>query len=418
MWLKQACLPKLYQTTRREVAAMTPLVFASFGFSWLWIASAGDLCSSMETEGQSGCSNGKGIGAALIQRKVHGSMQVVADEVDRNSKETTLGHALQLVTQLVDKSGGHSWNMTADEKLAVETIRDMVQDLFNGSLIQHGEDQFEVDEARDRIQRCTDDAANTQLGAVTEKHNQADVSRNAHRECRERENKIIENTTEECRTYHSYRKNEGNFNPFPTCMSTQLTFDKIKTDNAVDKRNMEECLVKTVEMLRPLYHHYLGCKESNDLRTSVNLECDNKQREFEEDFCHYSAELDFACSTHDGCRNAAIQGQSRTHEEVKKAEDARKADWETAEHILCLIQVFEQDNSDKADQLNECMDASVDTSRIDIDYHETPAGDPCPGSWRTDRPCDDAWLETEYRSQTGWFNSTTINECTACITQR
>merc|ERR1719330_910237 len=58
----------------------------------------------METEGQNGCSNRNGVGAALIQSKLHSSSQVVADEMEGNPKEPTLGHASRLVTPSVEKS--------------------------------------------------------------------------------------------------------------------------------------------------------------------------------------------------------------------------------------------------------------------------------------------------------------------------
>jgi len=166
-----------------------------------------------------------------------------------------------------------------------------------------------------------------------------------------------------------------------------------------------------VETLRPLYKEYLGCKESNNRRKAVSLECNREQQEFEADYCTYASDLETKCSTYSRCRSVAIGARGGTHDAVRKAEEARKADWVTATHILCLLRVFETDNGDKKARLDECMDATVSTENITVVYHQIPDADPCPTEEHV--PCDEAWLQMEYRSK-AWYNSSTINQCIAC----
>jgi len=377
------------------------------------IASAGDLCSPMEAEGQAGCSSGQGIGAALIQRRLQGSKQVIADEVGADSQmgETTLGHALSFVTALAKKSEGHDWTMSAEEQLAIQTIADMIEDLFNGSLIQFHEDQAEVNMARDRIVDCSEDADQHHDDVVTPVKERANESRLDHAQCRRDENIVIIHTHHHCMLYHNYRKNPSNFNPFPDCMATALTWPHIKTDEHAAKHAMEECLVLTVETLKPMYDLYLGCREWNWNRTNTSLNCNGKQTKFEEDFCHYAGSLHSKCFTHTQCVDQMIADRNDTHAAVRKAEIARKADWTTATHIKCLLQVFEKTNADKTAQLNDCVQAEVDTSSITIDYPLIPPPVPCPVE--ENLPCDDTWLENEYRTK-DWYNSTAMTTCTPC----
>jgi len=394
---------------------MAHLVFASFGLSWLVSASAaGDLCSPMQTEGQAGCSSGTGMGAALIQRQLQGSKQVLADEVGTDSKtgENSLGHALNFLTALAEKSEGHDWTMTDDEKMAIETIKEMIADLFNGSLIQFAEDQQEVIRARRRINQCSHDADERHNTTVIPERQEANRARVDHAQCRIRENNMIANTSRWCTSYHNYRKNEDNFDPFPDCMATALTWNNIKTDEHVKKHAMEACLVLTVETLLPLYKELLACRRANGHRIDVGAECDRKQTKFEEDFCDYAHHLHSKCHARSICVRDKIAERNVTHDWVRKAEIARKADWKTATHIECLLQVFERDNANKTAQLNECAWAEVDTSNITIHYPRIPPIPPCPVEEST--PCDQAWLETEYRSQE-WYNSSTIDTCTPCL---
>merc|ERR1740121_2690975 len=194
--------------------------------------------------------------------------------------------------------------MTNDEKDALKLIRELVGTIFNGSLIQFGEDQLEVDSARDRISNCTTDSRNTNTTVVFPAKQTMNTSRGDHATCRVRENKIITNTSQECASYHTYRKDSNNFDDFPswpTCMSTHLTFNKIKSDDATEKQNMESCLEATMKTLKPLYQKYSGCKEENDRRKGVISECNTEQEEFEKDFCEYAWVLDSSCSTYSGC---------------------------------------------------------------------------------------------------------------------
>jgi len=315
------------------------------------------------------------------------------------------------MTMMAEKSNGHNFSIPEEEEDAIDAIKDMIDELFRGSLIQFSEDQLEVYAAKERILNCSVDARNHHDNFIIPEEDEANRARVEHKQCRIRENNIIANTSQECASYHSYRKNPDNFDPPLDCMATALTWDKIKTDDYDAKHSMEECLVLTVETLEPLYHEYLGCKESNDLRKNVSEECHRKQTNFEDDFCDYAYKLKSKCHTRANCVDRETARRSATHAWVEKAEAARKADWKTGTHILCLLQVFERDNANKTAQLNECAWAEVDTSNITIVYPDVPPVPPCPveETW----PCNDTWLETEYRSQ-DWYNSSTINTCTAC----
>merc|ERR1719221_2113296 len=150
-----------------------------------------------------------------------------------------------------------------------------------------------------------------------------------------------------------------------------------------------------------------GRQRTNNRRKAVSLECNREQQEFEADYCTYASDLETKCSTYSRCRSVAIGARSGTHDAVRKAEEARKADWVTATHILCLLRVFETDNGDKKARLDECMDATVSTENITVVYHQIPDADPCPTEEHV--PCDEAWLQMEYRSK-AWYNSSTITQ--------
>jgi len=257
---------------------MTRLLVGFFIFSCVLSARADGNCSVIDMD--SGCARQASIGASLIQRVLTAASPDLAVE-EPGEGESTMSDAFALVVKLADTSGGHSWNMTVAEKLALNTIRQMVQQLFNTSLIQHASDQAEVDFVRDEIQNCTNDFAPggsdlaDQLILVGNKRTEANRTRGLHAQCRIAQNKNVISTSTACLAYDTHRKDQSLSTP-PACMATGLVFNKISSDDSTEKAQMESCLTSTMQFLHPLFDKYKVCRDNKKDRDNFITDCSTK----------------------------------------------------------------------------------------------------------------------------------------------
>jgi len=322
-------------------------------------------------------------------------------QTSRNSD--VLAFVEEMVQGTVARASGHNWTMTEEEKEAIEHAKQVIRDMVNTSLVQHAEDQAEVDRARDLIENCstlTKAHLETSAGALLQQTNQ---SQEQHSMCRTREVFLYAEWDRICGIYNTYRQHNDSA-LLPNCATTAALSDEyIQTDDLPTLKIMEACLVEMYNWQPALYNPYLACEEAEEEAANCTARCNVKQRHFETGFCEYVIRLEDVCDYQEQCRAMTIAARQATHESVHISVSARKSDHTAASKILCLFDVLDiEDAADKKRLLQECdsRNHSVDNALFFIDYHDIPPPYPCDAS--AARPGDDDWFPQAYGHET-WF---------------
>jgi len=363
----------------------------------------------------SACPQGGGncpahVGRGLLQASVESTVAThVSGETAKRLLQglhvntTDIGIYLQ---SLVAKVDGHNYTLSKPEKTALETIGLMVGKMQNASVMQHAEDQQEVNRMRDLIQNCTSDAA-ASLAKVAAFKESASSTRKAHAACRQVEGSAKDDKTLACTTYQAHRETTTP----PTCMSTELSAEYVKTDDAAKKKQMEACLVAVKSWLTPFHAKYEECKCKTDTHKNKSAECGSQQQAFEQAFCLYESKLEDTCTAQNSCRAKMIAARNSSHDGVKLAEAARKADFTSSNRLLCFLDVLRANNTHKRKTLLECQNQSKQTSKFDIVYQDIPGASDCQPELT--KPCDSSWQLQEYQSQ-AWHSKAKMEVCKPC----
>jgi len=92
--------------------------------------------------------------------------------------------------------------------------------------------------------------------------------------------------------------------------------------------------------------------------------------------------------------------RNKAHESVEVSESAFKAEYESAKHVKCILQVLNATDGAKQGMLSDCRSASVDSSNLTITYPPIPGPANCDRSPVSHPPGDDKWRIDEYQGKT------------------
>jgi len=314
-----------------------------------------------------------------------------------------LQQALVLVQGLASNVTEWGTNLSDTQSKALEDIKSFIETMIANAHTSHTEDQNEVDRAEGLIGGCATTAQGKLDGEVADLHTNMGSSRTSHSDCRLLEANYTDGKGTQCAEWDSFRKDESKVPD--SCASLTFDFATLASEGTL-QATMEKCL----RDLRPHYEEHIQCKDYTDLLNSKAPVCDTKQTEFEDSFCTYSKKLADTCADQQHCRTTHISYRNETHDDVRKSEVARKADFETGKHILCYFKVFEAANGNKSTTLQECNALVVDSSNLTINYPSIPAPTDC--IIAPEEPCDTAWMKTEYDKT--WYSNVTMRSCTFC----
>jgi len=324
----------------------------------------------------------------------------------KNGKDETGSPTLQEmndeVLALAERVAGHDHTMSDDEKQALVTMRGFISRMQKDSVVQHGEDQEEVDRSRDMIGKCAAQAKEKlrpQKGLMET----AAKTRKQHETERKSQSKLAHIANRHCSIYYEYLSHGVKRRP-PECMKSAFETDE-------DKKTIGACLELSKPWLDPLWELYIKCKEANQKVAEKKKKSDAEQAVFEGVFCEASSLSDVACDAQKSCREMTVKARNKAHEAVTLSEEARKADWKTVARILCLLDVLIAKNEHKKEGLAKCMKKTYDTSQFDIKYHPIPDEQPCPK--KLSPPCTSVFLNEEYVKKE-WNKMAPATECKPC----
>lgn len=343
----------------------------------------------------------------------------------RNAKvlQTHEKYVLSLVQEYGHR--GHNTSLSQDAIDAINTIKDWVGTMYDNYLTEHNAETSQAKVGcEDQFDSCetNSDVAHGEL-LITE--NSTNHSRINHADCREREITCGTDRDASCLEYDTYRKT----NPsalLPACAKAnpshldevhiKAPYDPPCLDNSsCDLFVMEQCLENMRTWDSGLYPLYDKCDGDQQDCDELNAECDTLQTAFEVQYCSYAVEYYVLCTSLSTCWAAAEDTCIATCDNIAKSVKARKADNETGDRIICLLDVLLADNDDKTALLEECKAKHYDTSFWDItclaDTVPFPADVPyCSGGAPQHVPCEDEWITQEYSE----FEADNLHDCTSC----
>jgi len=350
-------------------------------------------------------------------------MQLKALNKGKQSRlDTDLTTSGQLVAfqkfteQLVGEFESGTLEIDQSTKDAVKMVMDFIHDDVYNSLLQgHNQDSLNAKACKNLTRACDvwhypDSVLAHYQTLVT----QSNTSRWEHIQCRQEHKIVCDEVEDTCSHYDRYRQQVKDVNdvipyPFtPKCMPHK--FDEAhrkatrETDAGKEKLDdFEDCLEDTRHWLyfsqiqspqtsddadtefegvkgewdaahaeayagsgngTGLWYKYLACKREKETCDNKGDECKAKQLLFETRICHQDWYQRGHCDAHRICRNSEQAHCECTCSEIETRITGRKADNETGERLVCLLEsmfgkLFVDENGDE----QCCSDVANDTQR-------------------------------------------------------
>jgi len=345
------------------------------------------------------------IGLSLLQ-SLFAEQGLHMGELDSS---TSIDGMKQAMTQLAEDVESGKTVLSDALKAALNEIWEHMDKVFEAATIGHGEDQNEVNLARDAITKCASDFT---TGFDAFKTN-ADSSKIAHSTCRTTEGGFLVTKTAECEIFTSKVENPH----APACMAD---FDSLTSVPQVDA--LLTC-VNDIAVWAKEYHQKLlefkgACETATGVHDNKRALCNSAQASYEGSFCSYHQELTEKCAPVTGlyaaCRTAKVALRNTTHTEVSGAEESRQAEYRAGKHIQCFLGVLNATASEQESLLTGCKAADdADITDLTIDYPAIPDKAACDLSPVATKPCDGDWVSSSYTSQS-WYNNANTKPCNAC----
>jgi len=358
--------------------------------------------------------------AALLRQKVVGSdprevdvqklslLQLVSNlKRGGMSSATTL---LQTVKELAmaDVQGEFGADPITSQVLQ-SIIDQMNENVINVTLINHREDQREINRSIAVIENCTTTMqmkfaeGNTGVNALNAKQASDNTT---HYDCRSRQVGLNSTQVAECNDFHLYA--HGLHRSKPKCL---CSFPKGHSPAKL------KCIQLAKGWAITANSTYITKRDECDTATYIlrrkQLTCDSNQRTFESAFCSYAQSLTTTCKTYTTCRSKSISTHNTTISDVRVSEAARKAEYKAAKKVICYIGVFTAADTAKPKAYSDCNAATYSTTLLDIVYPPIPTVATCDVSPVDDKPCDHNFLSTYYAGK-AWSTQAPATKCTPC----
>merc|ERR1719336_680908 len=309
---------------------------------------------------------------------------------------------------LADVKGELDADPITEEALA-DIIKQMEDNVINVTLVNHGEDQRELNRVHQAMVDCTEtmqdsfSKANIGINVLKAKMEADDT---AHTNCRKTQVSKNETDASKCTDFKTFAQGLDATKPdcacaFPAGPSTEMldclvelhTWGQQKSDTYVQRR--DACNVATKDL------------------DNQKLTCDNNQATFESAFCSYGLMLTETCSTYASCREMTEKKFTETQADVEASEKARKTEYTAAKSVICYVGVLQAIAADKNSTMAAWQNATYDTTILNIQYLDIPAAADCDTTPVKDHPCTDDFLATHYESKS-WSIKAPAVACSPC----
>lgn len=356
--------------------------------------------------------------AALLRQKVVGS--------DPSEADAHMLSLLQLVTTDGGMSSATSLLQTVKElamadvqgefqadpisvKVLESIITFMKESVIATTVVNHQEDQKEIQRAIDGITNCTTtmqgafSAADTGVNALKQKQVSASGT---HATCRGEQVTLNSTKVSECDDFTSY--SDGLEGSKPACL---CSFPAGPSDE------MLACIQSAATWATLANSTYMAkdgeCDTATTNLNNKKTTCDANQKAFESAFCSYGQALTTTCSEYTTCRKTTTATYKTVSSDVAVSEAARKAEHVAAKKVICFVGVFKAAKTAKPKAFDDCNAETYSTTHLDIEYPPAPAAETCDVSPVDDKPCDSEWVSTNYAGKP-WSTQAPATACSAC----
>merc|ERR1719367_1915048 len=159
--------------------------------------------------------------------------------------------------------------------------------------------------------------------------------------------------------------------------------------------------------------HRDACNTASTKLGKQKTLCDNNQGTFETAFCSYGLKLTYTCSIYASCRATEYQKFLDVQADVKRDEAARKIEYTAAKQVICYVGVLNATANSSKSVFEACQNATYSTSSLNINYPNAPVAAICDVTPVDDRPCSSNFLSIYYDAKT-WVNKAPYTKCNAC----
>jgi len=304
-------------------------------------------------------------------------------------------------------SSNHTNEITSEEKEAVRVVLQFIEDMYASLLFYHMQDVTASAKCTQQFISDECELSTAQNATIHAWHANMTAARIAHITCRANLTVACNRGDAECTDYDNYRKYDGAAQ-LPGCVEVvsgpeadvpnlaAFSAASIQTDDMGQLSTMESCLKQTKEnWFDPLYGRYLKCTRDHELCSNCQA-CESSQMHFEEKHCEWYNGVNLTCHGVRGCLELETEFCKNECANIGTREEARKADNETGQRLVCLLHVIFGEPHNVSD-VNSAWDPPVAEnlrqqalSACKVASYPTPDWSiTCdPGSWQLPDACD------------------------------
>mmetsp|Transcript_45440 Transcript_45440/g.105403 ORF Transcript_45440/g.105403 Transcript_45440/m.105403 type:complete len:555 (+) Transcript_45440:54-1718(+) len=345
------------------------------------------LGHALEDCHEASCLAASDAGQAFMQRKKEAHRALTS----RARRTETLSLITTDLERIVDTKG--SVGLSPNEVDHIATIKRLVLESIMPSIIQGAEaHRAEVAELHEAVRNC---AINSAIGmnASDALYDRMQLLREQHKECREKEDRIMKGQDEACnqlsRTMQSITQT-GDL-AFP---SEEADHDEVISY----LKQMDQLFCGRSEVFKK---EWTNCENLTDEYTEIHNECVDLQEELEETWCSWKADLDATCVSLAQCWETHVSNYNTRTSDIAALSEERKHELIGAYKVQCLWDAWEWENEPctvNKTKLRDCYGPTSDTSMVEVAIPGLPDQPDCNSYPATVHPCTQEYLASEYRA--------------------
>merc|ERR1719367_121808 len=294
-------------------------------------------------------------------------------------------------------------------QVLADMVKKMEENVINVTLMNHHEDQREMNRSHTSLVNCTtamQASFSHASNGVDFLKTQMEAAKTTHNTCRGKQKTMNATQGTSCQKFKLFDDSLDLTKPTCAC-----SFPASPSAQRLD------CMQKLEVWSRNSSAAYITHRDAcNTASTNLGKQkalCDNDQGTFETAFCSYGLKLTDTCSTYASCRATKYQQFLDVQADVKRDEAARKIEYTAAKQVICYVGVLNATANSSKSVFEACQNATYSTSSLNINYPNAPVAAICDVTPVDDRPCSSNFLSIYYDAKT-WVNKAPYTKCNAC----
>lgn len=279
-----------------------------------------------------------------------------------------MSDAYKKLLQDILSAGSLQDPVTGKDYVPPENVLDLVRGQFDGLetelKTQQGINQGIMDAHEQTIRDCNIARANAFAGddGVVAKKDAMTAARTTHGDCREAEDKAIDEMETQCKKFQDLRR----------CDVADQNWYAVSSDAGSFENSLDTVILEAE-----------GCRTDVATVSSKAVECDGAQDTFKAAFCAYEEALTTTCSTLSSCYTTATTNRDTADTSIKGLEEEQKTMWRMIQKVHCYLDLlFEAarkhtEGMPTQAKIDECNGKIVDADEISITYDAAAAMDAC-----------------------------------------